>query len=128
MEFYAENAIIDPLDKFLKLNEISQPPFAVFFKTTANLLSASPDLKKEGELLISQPIKGTSKRFSDPIKDEESKNKLASDPKERSENIMITDLVRNDLSQTAQKDLYRLQNYAVFILYASTSNDFYGYL
>jgi para-aminobenzoate synthetase component 1 len=39
----------------------------------------------------------------DPIKDEESKNKLASDPKERSENIMITDLVRNDLSQTAQK-------------------------
>jgi para-aminobenzoate synthetase component 1 len=35
MEFYAENAIIDPLDKFLKLNEISQPPFAVFFKTTA---------------------------------------------------------------------------------------------
>jgi anthranilate/para-aminobenzoate synthase component I len=83
-------------------------------------------LKKEGEL-ISQPIKGTSKRFSDPIKDE-SKNKLASDPKERSENIMITDLVRNDLSQTAQKDLYRLQNYAVFILYASTSNDFYGYL
>jgi para-aminobenzoate synthetase component 1 len=36
MEFYAENAIIDPLDKFLKLNEISQPPFAVFFKTTAN--------------------------------------------------------------------------------------------
>jgi para-aminobenzoate synthetase component 1 len=54
----------------------------------------------------------------DPIKDEESKNKLASDPKERSENIMITDLVRNDLSQTAQKDLYRLQNYAVFILYA----------
>jgi para-aminobenzoate synthetase component 1 len=39
----------------------------------------------------------------DPIKDEESKNKLASDPKERSENIMITDLVRNDLSQTRKK-------------------------
>jgi para-aminobenzoate synthetase component 1 len=40
MEF-AENAIIDPLDKFLKLNEISQPPFAVFLKTPI-LLSASP--------------------------------------------------------------------------------------
>ena len=106
MEFYAENAIIDPLDKFLKLNEISQPPFAVFFKNNRQfLLSASPEryLKKEGELLISQPIKGTSKRFSDPIKDEESKNRLASDPKERAENIMITDLVRNDLSHTAQK-------------------------
>jgi para-aminobenzoate synthetase component 1 len=42
MEFYAENAIIDPLDKFLKLNEISQPPFAVFLKQPPILLSASP--------------------------------------------------------------------------------------
>jgi para-aminobenzoate synthetase component 1 len=106
MEFYAEKTIINPLDKFLKLNEISQPPFAVFFKNNRQfLLSASPEryLKKEGELLISQPIKGTSKRFLDPIKDEESKNLLAADPKERAENIMITDLVRNDLSHTAQK-------------------------
>jgi para-aminobenzoate synthetase component 1 len=106
MEFYAEKTIINPLDKFLKLNEISQPPFDVFFKNNRQfLLSASPEryLKKEGELLISQPIKGTSKRFLDPIKDEESKNLLAADPKERAENIMITDLVRNDLSHTAQK-------------------------
>jgi para-aminobenzoate synthetase component 1 len=106
MEFYAENAIIDPLHKFLKLNEISQPPFAVFFKNNRQfLLSASPEryLKKEGERLISQPIKGTSKRFLDPIQDEESKNALALDFKERAENIMITDLVRNDLSHTAQK-------------------------
>jgi para-aminobenzoate synthetase component 1 len=43
MEFYAENAIIDPLDKFLKLNEISQPPFAVFLKQSPILLSASPE-------------------------------------------------------------------------------------
>lgn len=106
MEFYAENAVLNPLDKFFKLNEISQPPFAVFFKNhTQFLLSASPEryLKKEGELLISQPIKGTSKRFLDPILDEESKSKLTADPKERAENIMITDLVRNDLSHTAQK-------------------------
>lgn len=106
MEFYAENARIDPLDTFLKLNEISKPPFAVFFKNYKQfLLCASPEryLKKEGELLISQPIKGTAKRFLDPIEDEESKNKLAADAKERAENIMITDLVRNDLSHTAQK-------------------------
>ncbi|MES2239325.1 MAG: anthranilate synthase component I family protein [Bacteroidota bacterium] len=106
MEFYAENARIDPLDTFLKLNEISKPPFAVYFKNHKQfLLSASPEryLKKEGELLISQPIKGTAKRFLDPIEDEESKNKLANDAKERAENIMITDLVRNDLSHTAQK-------------------------
>lgn len=106
MEFYAENATINPLHKFLKLNEISQPPFAVFLKNNKQfLLSASPEryLKKEGDLLISQPIKGTAKRFLDPIEDEKSKNQLASDSKERAENIMITDLVRNDLSHTAQK-------------------------
>lgn len=106
MEFYAENAIINPLEKFRKLNEISQAPFSVFFKNHKHfLLSASPEryLKKVGETIISQPIKGTSRRFADPIEDEKSKNSLASDEKERAENIMITDLVRNDLSHTAQK-------------------------
>ncbi|UFH35212.1 anthranilate synthase component I family protein [Flavobacterium acetivorans] len=106
MEFYAENALFNPLDKFQKLNEISRAPFAVFFKNNKHfLLSATPEryLKKEGEKLISQPIKGTSKRFSDPIKDEDAKNQLTLDPKERAENIMITDLVRNDLSRIAQK-------------------------
>lgn len=106
MEFYAENATINPLEKFQKLNEISQPPFAVFFKNNTHfLLSATPEryLRKEGELLISQPIKGTAERFLDSKLDELSKEKLTSDPKERAENIMITDLVRNDLSRTAQK-------------------------
>lgn len=106
MEFYAENAVINPLDKFLKLNEISKAPFSVFFKNHKQyLLSASPEryLKKIGETIISQPIKGTSKRFLDPIEDEKSKQFLESDSKERAENIMVTDLVRNDLSHTAQK-------------------------
>ena len=106
IEFYGENANIDPLEKFRKLNDISQPPFAVFFKNNKHfLLCASPEryLKKEGNLIVSQPIKGTAKRFPDPIEDEKSKTELASDPKERAENIMITDLVRNDLSHTAQK-------------------------
>ncbi|SHH07283.1 anthranilate synthase component I family protein [Flavobacterium johnsoniae] len=106
MEFYAENAVIDPQEKFRKLNEISQAPFSVFFKNHKHfLLSASPEryLKKVGETIISQPIKGTSKRAADPVEDEKSKAMLASDEKERAENIMITDLVRNDLSHTAQK-------------------------
>ncbi|SEG48246.1 anthranilate synthase component I family protein [Flavobacterium urumqiense] len=106
MEFFAENAIINPLEKFVKLNAISQPPFAIYFKNNKHfLLSASPEryLRKEAEVLISQPIKGTTKRFLDTIEDEKSRNQLALDPKERAENIMITDLVRNDLSRTAQK-------------------------
>jgi len=106
MEFFAEKAAINPLEKFQKLNKISQAPFSVFFKNHKHfLLSASPEryLKKEGEVLISQPIKGTAKRFLDPIEDENARNQLKNDPKERAENIMITDLVRNDLSRTAQK-------------------------
>jgi para-aminobenzoate synthetase component 1 len=106
MEFYAENAIINPIEKFNKLNSISKSPFSVFLKNNNHfLLSASPEryIKKEGENLISQPIKGTAKRFEDRIEDEKSKNSLALDPKERSENIMVSDLVRNDLSKTAQK-------------------------
>lgn len=106
MEFFAQNATIDPIQKFERLNAISRPPFAVFFKNNQHfLLSASPEryLKKSDELLVSQPIKGTAPRFPDVTKDAESKLQLASDPKERSENVMITDLVRNDLSRTAQK-------------------------
>ena len=106
MEFFVENATINPLEKFQKLNEISKSPLAVYFKNNNHfLLSASPEryLKKVGDTLISQPIKGTSKRYSDPIEDKKSKNQLANDPKERSENIMVSDLVRNDLSRTAQK-------------------------
>lgn len=106
MEFFAQNATIDPIQKFERLNAISRPPFAVFFKNHLHfLLSASPEryLQKSGERLLSQPIKGTAPRFADADNDNESRQQLASDPKERSENVMITDLVRNDLSRTAQK-------------------------
>ena len=106
MEFYAENAIIEPVKIYQKLNAISKPPFAIFFKNNEQyLLCASPEryLRKEGNKVISQPIKGTAKRFSDLVLDEKSKTELETNPKERSENIMIVDLVRNDLSHTAIK-------------------------
>jgi para-aminobenzoate synthetase component 1 len=106
MEYYADNAIIEPVKIYQKLNTISKPPFAIFFKNNEQyLLCASPEryLRKEGNKVISQPIKGTSKRFSDLVLDENSKTELETNPKERSENIMIVDLVRNDLSHTAIK-------------------------
>ena len=106
MEFYAENAKINPLEIYKKLNLISEPPFAVYFKNNSNfLLSASPEryLKKENLKIISQPIKGTSKRSFDLEEDEILIIELENNPKERSENIMIVDLVRNDLSRTAIK-------------------------
>jgi len=106
MEFFAENAQINPILVYQKLNSISQPPFAVYFRNNEHyLLSASPEryLKKEETKIISQPIKGTAKRFVDEVLDNQSKNDLENNPKERSENIMIVDLVRNDLSHTATK-------------------------
>ena len=106
MEFYAENATINPIEIYQKLNEISEPPFAVFFKNHKQfLLSASPEryLRKENDKIISQPIKGTAKRQEGSVEDKKIKQELVSDEKERSENIMIVDLVRNDLSRTASK-------------------------
>lgn len=106
MEYYAEEAKIEPSAVYQKLNTISESPFAVYFKNQHHyLLSASPEryLKKEGIKVISQPIKGTSKRLVDVALDEQSKLELSQNPKELSENIMIVDLVRNDLSKTAIK-------------------------
>ena len=106
MEFYAENAQIEPLEIYQKLNAISEPPFAVYFKNNFQyLLSASPEryLRKEGLKVISQPIKDTARRSFDLEQDEQLKSDLAQNEKERSENIMIVDLVRNDLSHTATK-------------------------
>ena len=105
-EFYAENIAIDPINTFLHLNKISLSPFATFLKfTDMYALSASPEryLKKTGAAVISQPIKGTAKRLLNPSEDKKMIEQLQSDPKERSENIMITDLVRNDLSRIAKK-------------------------
>lgn len=106
MEFFAKDANIEPVEIYQKLNQISASPFAVYFKKNQHyLLSASPEryLKKEDEKVISQPIKGTAKRNLDVELDEQNKIELQNNPKERSENIMIVDLVRNDLSHTATK-------------------------
>ncbi|WP_115839468.1 aminodeoxychorismate synthase component I [Winogradskyella sediminis] len=105
-EFYAEDSCIQPLETFKKLNQISKPPFASFFKFEDKyLMSASPEryISKKGTTVISQPIKGTAKRSNDKDEDTQLAKNLAKDPKERSENIMIVDLVRNDLSHTAIK-------------------------
>lgn len=99
-EFFAENIEVDPVNVFKRLNEISPNPFAAFYKLGEKyLLCASPErfLKKTGNCIISQPIKGTSKRSDKNIEAE--KSFLQKDEKERAENIMIVDLVRNDLSK-----------------------------
>ncbi|MBG44757.1 MAG: aminodeoxychorismate synthase, component I [Aequorivita sp.] len=105
-EFYSEDAEINPLEAFIQLNRISKPPFSVFLKLNDIFaLSASPEryLKRTGTTVVSQPIKGTAKRLRNKKEDLKMAQQLVKDPKERSENIMITDLVRNDLSRIAEK-------------------------
>jgi len=103
-EFYAEETNINPIEIYNKLNTISKPPFATFLKLNDKyLMSASPEryLQKDGNKIVSQPIKGTAKRSENAEEDLRLKQELFKDQKERSENIMIVDLVRNDLSKTA---------------------------
>lgn len=102
-EFFAEHARINPLSTFLQLNELSKAPFACYLKFEDKyLLSASPErfLKKQGNRIISMPVKGTARRGTNPKEDESVRENFFRDPKERSENVMIVDLVRNDLSKS----------------------------
>lgn len=106
MNFAAENADIDPFTTFDQLNRISKAPFSAFFKNNNHFaMSASPEryVQKKGSTVLSQPIKGTAKRDKNSDRDRKIAKELQHSEKERAENTMIVDLVRNDLSKTAKK-------------------------
>jgi len=102
-EFFSYPACPDPLATWWSLSQASPNPFAAFYRLGERyLLCASPEryLKKRGDTLISQPIKGTSPRYpGDTTSDEASGHQLFHSRKDRSENVMVVDLVRNDLSK-----------------------------
>ncbi len=111
-EFYETNKAIDPFDVYHNLMPLTNAPFSSFGKFGDKyVISASPErfLKKTGNKLISEPIKGTSKRGRNEKEDLELKQALKSNKKERSENIMIVDLVRNDLSKIAKYDSVKVE-------------------
>jgi len=104
-EFYIEDIDLDPYVLFEKFNTVGKAPFAAFYKfKNKYLLCASPErfLKKRDNTLLTQPIKGTIKRGTTPQKDEQLKQQLYNSPKDRSENVMIVDLVRNDLARSCK--------------------------
>lgn len=104
-EFFAEHVSLNPLEAYRRLKDVSPTPFSCFFKVGQRyILSASPErfLSKNGDTLLSQPIKGTASRGKTAEEDEQLKATLAANPKEISENIMIVDLVRNDLTRSAE--------------------------
>jgi para-aminobenzoate synthetase component 1 len=104
--FQSNQSQIDPVRAFKDLNEISKPPFATYARfEDHHVISASPEryLQKRGQELRSQPIKGTAARSQDVNEDEQLKKQLFDSQKERSENVMIVDLVRNDFSRVASR-------------------------
>jgi para-aminobenzoate synthetase component 1 len=107
-EFAAANCEVNnPVGLFGRLYAESKAPHAAYIQTPDHLvLCASPErfLQKTGNVLRSEPIKGTAPRSKDPLTDQKLARDLQNNPKERAENIMIVDLVRNDLAQVASKN------------------------
>lgn len=98
----ANDVELNPLAVFNKLNRLSPAPFAAYYKNNGRyLICASPEryLCKNGVRVYAQPIKGTAKRGATAEADELAAARLQNDPKERAENVMITDLMRNDLAR-----------------------------
>ena len=120
-EFHCTADYLSPQLTYLKLAEVSPTPFSCFYKMEDKyLMCASPErfLKKCGNKLITQPIKGTIARdLSDSEKDNQLKQDLYLSEKDRSENVMIVDLMRNDLSKIAKegsvevKELYGIYTF-----------------
>ncbi len=106
-EFYATDTVIEPLSLYQQLTKVSPNPFACYYRLEDKyLLCASPErfLQKKGDHLLSQPIKGTIPRNQfDPEADQKLIEQLQNSEKDKSENVMVVDLVRNDLSKVCQQ-------------------------
>jgi para-aminobenzoate synthetase component 1 len=102
-EFFADDVSINPATIFQNLLKLSPTPYSAFYRLNDKyLISASPErfIKKTGNKIFSQPMKGTARRnIQDDFEDEQLKQILYFDEKERAENVMVVDLVRNDLSK-----------------------------
>lgn len=102
--FFADDVTIQPTVIYQRLCSQAAAPMAVYYKHHHQyLMSGSPEryIKKTGRKLISQPIKGTIKRSEDADEDLHLAKVLENSVKDRTENVMIVDLVRNDLSRVA---------------------------
>jgi para-aminobenzoate synthetase component 1 len=111
-EFGVSCLLEDSYQRYLNLNNLTEAPFSAYMRLgDIDLMCASPErfLSRMGDKLISQPIKGTIKRSDDPKIDESLRSALQTSEKDRSENVMIVDLVRNDLSRIAQRGTVQVE-------------------
>lgn len=121
---------LDPLAVFLKLREKNPAPYAAFLKMgDTAVVCSSPEqflsVSSSGEI-TTKPIKGTRPRDSDKDIDEANAKELQTNDKERAENLMIVDLMRNDLGRVAKIDsirvpvLFEIESYATVHQLVST--------
>ena len=104
---------VDPATAYLRLRELNPAPYAGFLQHDVRdvpgargwLLSSSPEryaLIDADRTIETKPIKGTTPRGATPAEDATLRDRLAVEPKFRAENLMITDLLRNDLSMVCE--------------------------
>jgi para-aminobenzoate synthetase / 4-amino-4-deoxychorismate lyase len=119
----------DPLALYAKLRERQRVQYAAYIELPdRHVLSFSPELfvMRRGDRLITRPMKGTSARGALPMEDAARADFLRQDPKNRAENVMIVDLLRNDLGRIARKGsvkvpkLFEIESYATLLQMTST--------
>lgn len=111
----------NPWHAYVKLRELNAAPFSCYMNTSeVQILSSSPErfLKVREGLVETKPIKGTRPRKAGAIEDRDQVSELANSKKDRAENVMIVDLLRNDISKTCKKGsvkvpkLFDIESYA----------------
>ena len=118
-QYFETTQAVNGLQAYRELNRLSPMPFSAWYKAgTLEIACASPEryLKKQGQTLISQPIKGSAKRDVNPEKDRQIAYDLLHSEKERAENLMIVDLVRNDLARVSETGSVQVE--ALFTIYS----------
>jgi len=119
INFSATVKNLTPIQIFQELCKNSPAPFASYLKMDKqHIISASPErfIKLKENKIISQPIKGTASRGKTDLEDQENKKQLSESEKERAENMMIVDLVRNDLAKSAESGSVKVEE--IFGIYS----------
>ncbi|RLA05934.1 MAG: aminodeoxychorismate synthase component I [Gammaproteobacteria bacterium] len=108
-------------DVYQQIRQKNNAPYSAFFNLPyGDILSFSPEMfiKVNNNNVITQPIKGTISRLNDKIKDKKQQTTLLNSEKDKAENLMIVDLLRNDLGKSSQigsvkvKELFKLESFA----------------
>lgn len=119
----------DPWSLFCRTHRNQRAKYSAFIETDRfAVCSASPELffSLDGDSLVSRPMKGTSKRGRTLQEDQTLARQLRESPKERAENVMIVDMVRNDMGRIAERDtvvashMFEVEQYPTVLQMVST--------